>query len=398
MLLNRDCLDAMQEMDTESIDMVYLDPPFFTQKKHTLTDVEGKEYSFDDKWDSMQDYINYLKIRLIEAKRLLKNTGTLFLHCDNTASHYIKIMLDEVFGINNFRSEIIWTYKRWSNAKNGLLNAHQTIFFYSKSKDFQFNKIFTDYSVTTNIDQILQDRIRNNNGKTIYKKDDNGDIVFTNEKKGVPLSDVWDIPFLNPKAKERVGYPTQKPILLLDRIIEISTKENDLILDPFCGSGTTLVSAMLKRRNFIGIDKNNEAIELAKNRLSKPIKTDSMLMKLGKTHYDEKTDFEKNILKQFDCNIVQRNKGIDAILTKLYNGKPIAIRIQKNNELLFDAINLLDQASKKRKCLLSVLIKTSEDIGFIDAKAPENMIILNNYVLDIETFVESLQKKFDDVM
>lgn len=384
MIIHEDCLSAMQKLNNNSIDMIYLDPPFFTQKEQKLKDNNGKEYSFDDSWKSMADYIGYLKIRLIEMKRLLKDTGTLFLHCDNTASHYIKVMLDEVFGYDNFKSEIIWSYKRWSNAKNGLLNSHQIIFFYSKTKNYKFNKMYTDYSVTTNIDQILQDRVRDNNGKTVYKKDDNGEIVLTNEKKGVPLSDVWEIPFLNPKANERVGYPTQKPILLLEQILNISTDEGDTILDPFCGSGTTLVAALLKNRKYIGIDKSLEAIELSQKRLSKPIRTNSNLIKKGKSSYDEKTDYQKSILKHFECNIVQRNKGIDAILVKMYDNKPVAIKIQKDDEDFHETINLLLQAGLKKNCSLTVLIKRFCNTQMIEPIIPPNMIIINSYDLVLE--------------
>src|SRR5699024_9228610 len=139
----------------------------------------------------------------------------------------------------------IWAYKRWSNSKKGLLNNHQNIYFYSKSKSFKFNTMYTDYSPTTNLDQILQARMRDEHAKSKYKTDENGQVVLGKEKKGVPLSDIWNIPYLNPKAKERTGYPTQKPILLLEQIIKIATDEGDTVLDPFCGSGTTLVAADL---------------------------------------------------------------------------------------------------------------------------------------------------------
>lgn len=381
MLINNDCLYAMKELESLSVDMIYLDPPFFTQKKQKLKDTNGIEYSFDDKWGSIADYISYLKIRLKEAKRLLKDTGTIFLHCDSTASHYIKIMLDEIFGVENFRSEIIWSYKRWSNSKKGLLNSHQTIFFYSKSKNYKFHTILTDYSTTTNIDQILQDRVRNSDGKTVYKTNSNGTIVSTNEKKGVPLSDVWEIPFLNPRANERVGYPTQKPILLLERILDISTDKGDLVLDPFCGSGTTLVASVLKDRKYIGIDKSSDAIELSQKRLDKPIKTNSTLMQRGKDYYDEKSDFEKSILQHFECNIVQRNKGIDALLVKMYRNQPVGVRIQKENESISDAIKLLSQAGAKKNCILTVLIKISNSIEMIEYLKPENMLIIDSYNL-----------------
>lgn len=151
-LIHDDCLQALPLIKPESIDLIYLDPPFFTQKKQRLKNRDNtKEYSFDDTWESINEYINYIKQRLIECRKVLKNTGSIFLHCDRSASHYLKITLDEVFGFDNFQSEIVWAYKRWSNAKIGLLNCHQIIYFYSKTKNFKFNKIFEDYSPTTNI-------------------------------------------------------------------------------------------------------------------------------------------------------------------------------------------------------------------------------------------------------
>ena len=104
-------------------------------------------------------------------------------------------------------------------------------------------------------------------GKSVYKKDENGNVVLGKEKKGVPLSDVWEIPYLNPKAKERTGYPTQKPVLLLNQILNIVTEEGDLVVDPFCGSGTTCVSAKSLKRQFIGVDISKDAVELANSRL-----------------------------------------------------------------------------------------------------------------------------------
>ena len=215
MIYQDDCLTVLRAFSDMSIDMIYLDPPFYSQKKQTLSDSNGKKYEFSDVWNSRQDYLEYMRIRLIEMKRVLKDTGNIFLHCDTSAGHYLRVLLDEIFGEKNFRSEIIWAYKRWSNSKKGLLPNHQTIYYYSKSEHYKFNTLYTAYSPTTNIDQILQERERNADGKTIYKRDKNGEIVASKEKKGVPVSDVWDIPFLNPKAKERTGYPTQKPIELL---------------------------------------------------------------------------------------------------------------------------------------------------------------------------------------
>ena len=305
-LIFDDSLSVMKKMDNNKIDLIYLDPPFYTQDIQKLVSRESEEeYSFSDKWNCMKDYLNYMKIRLYECKRILKDTGNMFVHCDRNASHYLKVLLDEIFGIENFQSEIVWCYKRWSNSKKGLLNNHQIILFYSKSSNFKFNKIFTEYSETTNIDQILQERIRDEKGKSVYKYDENGEAVLGKSKKGVPLSDVWDIPYLNPKAKERVGYPTQKPIILLERIIKLVTDENDIVFDPFMGSGTTLVAAKMLNRRYIGIDISEKAVKLAEMRLNSLIKTDSYLLKKGKSAYRNLSENQMNILKSI--NLIKKD-------------------------------------------------------------------------------------------
>ena len=261
-LINADALEVMPKIRDDQVDLIYLDPPFFTQNIQKLISSKNtEEYSFSDKWKSMDEYLDYMKVRLQECKRVLKNTGSIFVHCDRNASHYLKVLMDQIFGMNNFQSEIVWAYKRWSNSKKGLLNNHQIILFYSKSSKFKFNQIYTDYSETTNVDQILQERVRDKRGKAVYKRSEYGEVILGKSKKGVPLSDIWEIPYLNPKAKERVGYPTQKPILLLERIIKLVTDEGDIVMDPFMGSGTTPVAAKRLNRRYIGIDISSQAVE-----------------------------------------------------------------------------------------------------------------------------------------
>lgn len=363
MLLEGDCLEKLRELEEKSIDLIYLDPPFFTQSvlKSKSRD-NTKEYEFEDKWNSIDEYRLYIEERLVECRRVLKDTGSIFLHCDKIASHHLRIAMDNVFGMDNFQSDIVWRYKRWSNAKKGLLNNHQNIFFYSKTSDFKFNMLYEDYSETTNIDQILQDRRRNEYGKSEYKRDEFGNEVIGKAKKGVPLSDVWEIPYLNPKASERVGYPTQKPVLLIEKIIQIVTDENDIVLDPFMGSGTTLVAAKLLKRRFIGIDKSIEAVNLTRERLDNPIKTESALIQKGKEAYKNKKQEEIEFLNDLDAVVVQRNKGIDGFLKQYYEDKPVAVKIQKQEETIDEAINLLIKSSKKKQCKLVILIQTHEDI------------------------------------
>lgn len=359
MILQGDCKSELKKIDDESVDLIYLDPPFFTQKKQSLkTRDNSKEYAFDDTWESMTDYKGYIQDRLTECKRVLKKTGSIFLHCDRSASHYLRIALDEIFGAENFQSEIVWSYKRWSNAKKGLLNSHQIIFFYSKTGNFKFNSIYEGYSATTNVDQIFQKRVRDENGKTKYKDNGNGDFELVAEKKGVPLSDVWEIPYLNPKAKERVGYPTQKPIILLERIIEIASDEGDIVLDPFCGSGTTLVAAKLLKRKYIGIDASQDAIELTKSRLENPIKSESQLLQNGKEAYLNQDEEVIEILEQINAVPVQRNKGIDGFLRLNGAMVPIPVKIQKESESIDEAIQYLIKACQTNNYTKKILIKT----------------------------------------
>ena len=359
-----DCTEQLRRIPSESVDLVYMDPPFFTQRKHSLSNRNAsKKYEFDDSWTSMEDYLALIGGCLRECKRILRPTGSVFLHCDRSASHHLRIALDEIFGTKNFQSEIIWAYKRWSNSKRGLLNGHQTIYFYSKSKAFKFNPVYKGYAPSTNVDQILQARERNRNGKSVYKKDKDGNIVLGKEKRGVPLSDVWEIPSLNPKAKERVGYPTQKPVLLLRQVLELGTDPGDLVVDPFCGSGTTLVAARSLDREFIGIDISEDAVKLARQRLDEMIITESALFDKGHEKYLQKSEDELALLRSIGAIPVQRNKGIDGFLKEHYQGKPVPVKIQTPFESLNDARDLLDKATARKGYALRILIQTKPDSG-----------------------------------
>jgi site-specific DNA-methyltransferase (adenine-specific) len=234
------------------------------------------------------------------------------------------------------------------------------------------------YSPSTNADQILQRRVRDDRGKTVYERDANGDIVSSGAKKGVPLGDVWEIPYLNPKARERVGYPTQKPILLLERIISLSTNEGALVLDPFCGSGTTLVAAKLLNRRWFGIDISVDAVSLAEKRLTNPQRTSSMLMEKGRESYlngDKSVDF---VLQGIEYVRVHRNSGIDCILKEDVLGCPVFLRIQKDTETIYEAVDALRVASKNKGKAVLLVLATSEganDLLYSDVDFGEIQVI-----------------------
>ena len=383
-ILLGDCIQILPTLGKNFVDLIYIDPPFFTQKEHKLKSrVDKKAFSFDDRWSSLDDYANYIEERLIVCKSALKTTGVLFFHCDTSANFIVRTLLNKVFGSQNFISEIVWTYKRWSNSKKALLPAHQTIFLFSKTKTYKFNHIFTDYSKTTNLDQILQKRVRNKSGTVVYMRDDDGDVILGDEKKGVPLSDVWEIPFLNPKAKERCGYPTQKPILLLERIIELCTNEGDLVLDPFCGSGTTLVASKLLNRRFIGIDKSKDAVKLSNLRLKDIIKTKSAVFDNGRDSFADNDEFVRTWLGDFNVKVVHRNSGIDCFYTDATYGI-IPIKIQRMSESLSNTIAKLKKSAKSKFKKAIVIKTTKEDFLGLDKMNLDGLVIVEHFTIALK--------------
>lgn len=374
-----DCLEMLKMVPESSVDLVYLDPPFFTGNTQRLTTRNRTEqFEFSDVWRSANDYAHFLYQRMCEMKRVLKTTGSIFFHCDRNASHIARFLMDDIFGEEMFRSEIIWHYRRWSSGERGLLPTHQNILFYTKSHDYKFNVVFVPYSPATNVDQILQKRSRDEYNKSVYARDEQGATIFNGNKKGVPLGDVWDIPYLNPKAKERVGYPTQKPVLLLERIIQLATDENDVVLDPFCGSGTTLIAAQMLNRNCIGIDSSPDAIRITHERLRSPLRSRSCFMEAGREAYENADKYALAHLSGLDIVPVQRNSGIDAFLKCDTLDGTVPIRVQKPNETLGQAAQALYNASQTKHPALMILISTQEEMELGNAFSIPRMIVVDS--------------------
>ncbi|OAJ34134.1 DNA-methyltransferase [Piscirickettsia salmonis] len=343
---HNDCLAELREIAENSVDLIYLDPPFFTQRQISGPP-QGKEasaYQFNDIWTGRHEYLYFLQVRLVELQRILKPTGSLFFHCDQRAGHWVRMLLDDIFSVDQFRSEIIWHYKRWSNVKKGLQSTHQKIFFYTKTDDFTFNHLYGEYSPTTNVEQLLQKRTRDEEGKSVYAKDEKGEHVLNEAKQGVPLGDVWDdIPYLNPNAKERTGYPTQKPLLLLERIIQLASHAGDIVLDPFCGSGTSLVAAKLLGRNAVGIDSSEEAVTLTQERLETMIRTDSKIVQFGREFVYKTEGYILEAVKALGATLVSRDSRIDGLLAQRFRGMPVPLRVQRLGESLQRAVGRLVQ-------------------------------------------------------
>ncbi len=390
-VLKGDCLSVLQTLQADSFQLAYLDPPFFTQKKHSLrTRDRSQEFSFDDFWSSDKEYVGFLYERLLEVRRVLSPRGSLFFHCDRNSTHLARLVLDEVMGRNRFISEIVWRYRRWSNSQKSLLPAHQTIYFYSKSPEYTFNTLWEDYSPSTNVDQILQRRVRDDYGKTVYQRDLSGNVIPNGGKKGVPLSDVWDIPYLNPKARERTGYPTQKPLHLLERVIRIASDEDDWILDPFCGSGTTLVAAGMLQRNAIGIDTSDDAIALTHDRLQDLRKSESHLLAWGRDAYRNADESILALLQGLEYVPVHRNRGIDAVLKQDMGGTAIPIRVQREGETVLEACNKLYRAAKDKNARIMFLVAQTQDSRLLlDGDFPPGVVVVNTPALAI---MESLAR------
>ena len=385
-------MPILNEMKTGCVDLAYLDPPFFTQKVQRLAPRNrSQEFSFEDRWSSQKEYAEFLLGRLRATHRVISDRGSIFVHCDRNAAHVVRMLLDEVFGCENFRSEIIWHYRRWSNSQRGLLPAHQTILYYSKSDQYTFNEIWTEYSPATNVDQILQRRSRDDFNKSVYERDDDGNVIANGTKRGVPLGDVWDIPYLNPKAKERTGYPTQKPLLLLERIIDLATNAGDCVLDPFCGSGTTLVAAQSRHRTAIGIDISEDAVKLTRSRLLASTRSASRLLEVGREAYRTADDAALALLQGLDFVPVHRNNGIDALMKQEFEGGPVPIRVQRRGETLLDAAQKISKAAadKGAKLMFVVAVSRGGCFEFAD-ELPPGVVAVDSPSLAIREHLEKL--------
>ena len=214
-------------------------------------------------------YLINMAIRLIRMKRVLKDTGSIYLHCDPTASHYLKLVLDVIFGSDCFQNEIIWRYRRWPAKQERFQRMHDVVFWYSKNAKVKraWNQLYEELAASTQ--RTWGDKQQVADFSTGRRKPSQ-----TEQKSpGAPMTDVWDISIIAPIAKERLGYPTQKPIALLERIITASSNKGDLVLDPFCGCGTTVEAAERLGRQWIGIDISTFATGLIRERVVRNVAT-----------------------------------------------------------------------------------------------------------------------------
>lgn len=268
-----DNLAFMKQLPDGCCDLIYLDPPFFTnqprrgpagrnaarkQPRESLAS-DSRDRSYDDRWpDGLRGYLAFMLPRVEQCRRLLPEHGTLYLHADWRAAHHLRVMLDDLFGSKNFLNEVIWHYRTGGVATRWFGRKHDTILVYARR--LGRHRFHAQRSGAYRTDGLNHDET----GRP-YKNTRRGRLYF--HRDGPMLTDVWDIPFLSTVARERVAWPTQKPLALLERIIQASSNPGERVADFFCGSGTTLVAARRLGRHCIGCDLAARAIAITGQRL-----------------------------------------------------------------------------------------------------------------------------------
>ncbi len=277
---NKFVMSSLLEKFAGKVDLIYIDPPFATGADFT-TDIEigekGKEVhkkhsvieekAYRDTWGQGSDsFLKMMYERIQIMKDLLSEKGSILVHLDYRMVSHIRLLMDEIFGAENYINEIIWHYRRWSNVARNFQKMHDTILFYAKAPNYNFNLLFQDYAKAEWIEETVRGFV---DGKLVRLKDEDGNYIKREkENKGVPMHDVWeDINFVAPTASERLDYPTQKPEALLNRIIKSCSSEHDLVADFFCGSGTTCSVAEKLGRRWIGVDLGRFAIHTTRKRM-----------------------------------------------------------------------------------------------------------------------------------
>ena len=327
-----DNLEILSKFPSESIDLIYLDPPFFSNRHYEVIWKDGAELrAFQDRWQGgVEHYISWMEPRLRECQRVLKESGSIYLHCDYHADAHLRILMDKIFGEHNFRNEIVWHYKKWSAGWQQFQRNHDIILFYSKSSNKKrlFNKMFMDRAEST-LKRFGTAKIISGydeeTGKRIPSQ------MAKEDSKGVPMDDVWAIGRV-PPIKQM--FPTQKPEALLERIISASSKEGDIVLDPFCGCGTTLVASQKLKRKWIGIDVSPTACKVMAKRMRQTFSISPQIIK-GRVDlkYVQKLnpfDFQNWVVVDKFLGNISRTKsgdfGVDGITPQIMGGYPIQVK------------------------------------------------------------------------
>jgi DNA modification methylase len=264
-------LRALAKSHAGAVTLAYLDPPFFTGRVHEHVErgTRTRKAAFDDRWADRAAYLESLAPRLRQVRTLLSPHGSVVVHVDPKTSHYVKVLCDEIFGEDAFASEIVWRYRRWPTKTPNFQRVHDVLLRYRKDPAAipRWNALYEPLAPSTLATWGTKKQ------RAVFAEGANGTVrrarssSTTEATAGAPMGDVWDIGVIAPVARERTGYPSQKPEALLQRILQALSAPGDLVLDPYAGSGTTLAVAAKLGRRFLGIDASDTAIETIRARL-----------------------------------------------------------------------------------------------------------------------------------
>ncbi len=402
-LICGDNLGELTKLPKESVDLIYIDPPFFTHRQYeVIWGDEAEVRSFEDRWEGgIEHYISWLKPRVQAMYEVLKPTGSFYLHCDWHANAYIKIMLDEIFGGKNFRNEIVWCYSTSGRGKREFSKKHDIIFFYSKTDNYFWNEkeVSIPYS-----NEYIKSHFKNKdkNGKICRKRFDAGKWRIYYPDEGMIPNDWWEIPYVNSMAKERVGYPTQKPEALLERIIKASSKKGNVVLDGFCGCGTALAVAQKLGRKWIGIDISPTAIKIIERRLAKTLHTvkDINYISIGMPTTIKELkelkpfEFQNWVIDEMRANQSRKkvgDMGLDGYYPKSVLTESAGIQVKQSDGVGRNVVDNFETALKRAKYKKGYIIAFSFSKGAYEEVARAK----NKEGLDIKliTVEELLSKK-----
>ena len=354
-----DNLPILRDIADESVDLIYIDPPFNSNRNYSGIIKNPRETAsnstilaqFEDTWrGGMKTYIHEFMYPIVkELHRILKPTGSLYLHCDPTAQAYLQVeVLDPIFGISNFRNEIIWCYSGPSAVKNQFPRKHDVVFFYSKSNKHNFNPIFVEHKSGIHNKGTLHNKLE--------VTDESNLALRVKEKQGKILEDYWtDIGAgAHISTNERTGYPTQKPEKLLERIILASSNEGDTVFDCFMGSGTTIVVADKLKRNWIGIDQSAVSLAVAKSRLALNqdlFNTKSYSVITKKWDYDllrkmDDLEFERLMVHKLGGTPSKNTKGGDMGIDGVINSR-IIVQVKRSDGVGRNVVDNLMTATRR---------------------------------------------------
>ena len=343
-----DNLHIMRTLRSESIDLIYIDPPFFSGRNYNMIFQDQNEVmTFEDIWDGgLPTYQVWLNARLVEMKRLLKPTGSIYVHLDWHAVHYVKAELDKIFGYDNFRNDIVWCYSRPSapNQKK-FSRCHDTILFYVKSD----KNIFNQDAVRIPYSQSSLDRAGYRAKASKIAGGVGNEAVVELKEGGKLPEDWWLIPLIKGNSKETLGYPTQKPEALLERIIKASSNEGDVVADFFCGGGTTPAVAQKLGRRWIASDISRIAIEVTKGRILRLLKSE----KGTQTSFAKVSNIEVWSWGFYDADKLQdvSDEEFRDFIVRAYGGRPTSNEYTSGSKngipLLVGDKNRRNQITKK---------------------------------------------------